>query len=254
MPTTASQWLDDNPENLDLLEEVVGEAGMSVRLITELPTWMKKRIVARLAETFEQDYWDDISTTTYGDAEMFLAKGLQEGWSIRRMATEMANSFMGDTQQYALRRSTLIARTESGNALNGARRDAVDGLAEILGPDIPMKVTWLSVLGPTTRATHAMLDGVPADEDGLWELGGERVPWPGHWSLPIGERANCQCSISTEFGMMDPEAQQLIQDYNDRLSEYEEAAGEVWVKGGPGSGSLEEHSDITKGLKQENKQ
>jgi len=39
--------------------------------------------------------------------------------------------------------------------------------------------------------------------------------------------------------MMDPEAQQLIQDYNDRLTEYEAAAGEVWVKGGPGSGSWE---------------
>lgn len=54
-----------------------------------------------------------------------------------------------------------------------------------------MKLTWLSVLGTTTRATHAMLDGVPADEDGLWELGGVRVPWPGHWSLEAGERCNC---------------------------------------------------------------
>jgi hypothetical protein len=54
-----------------------------------------------------------------------------------------------------------------------------------------MKRAWLSVLGNTTRDTHAALDGVPEDSEGLWNLGGVDIPWPSHVSLPPDERINC---------------------------------------------------------------
>ena len=97
----------------------------------------------------------------------------------------------------------------------------MDQLAEELGPQVPIKATWLSVLADTTRDTHAMLDGVPADADGLWNLSGYMVPWPSHTSLPAGERINCMCTILEEFGLDDDQARQLIQEHTERVQEHE---------------------------------
>jgi len=530
--TTATEWLTEHPEDVAKLEEMLAGLGMPYQVFTELPVWMKKDIVKNLNQSFKQDYWAKISESTAGDAEMWLERGLQEGWSIRDMAQRMAYSFQEETGKYALRRSENIARTEclpgntvvdganvlaahrrfysgplvevitkagrkftgtpnhpmlttrgwvpigklteaddlichktgddqsstpgnvdvdnppitieqifdslstvgiverrtttnvdfhgdgmdgyvdifytngllsygretpldklvvdgvlaeayvskhclpmdsasnhtliptedsgffnssqlstrfdddsldtgwidvkqgcdvrtgftgtvpsddlifgqvlsvgpvscsehqsssvlectprnsgtftrsedgsflapdecgnfdaahtgqieidnllilrrieswsghvfnlttrdgyfiiadgvytgnSGNALNGARKGVMDQLQADLGDRVPMKAIWMSVLGNTTRDTHAALDGVPADKNGLWYLGGMMVPWPGHYSLPAGERCQCQCSIYTELGMLDAEALQLIQEYNDSGELYEES-------------------------------
>ncbi len=104
----------------------------------------------------------------------------------------------------------------SGNALNGARKVSMDELSEELGPEVPMRAEWLSVLGTTTRDDHADLDGVPEDEEGMWTLGGIRIPWPAHYSLPPGQRCNCQCTQVTAFGLGEEESLQLIQEHQER--------------------------------------
>jgi hypothetical protein len=214
MATTATEWLLENPDDIEALGEMLmGVEDLPIRLWTELPEWMKQQIAERLKETYEQPYWDNIYETTRGDAERVLNTGLQEGWSIRRMAEEMQESLGGD--YYAMVRAKNIARTESGNALNGARKFSMDRLQEDL-PELPMRPEWLSVLGTTTRADHANLDGVPADKDSTWSLEGKKIPWPGHFSLSAGQRCNCQCSIIMGFGVTDTEAQQIIQDYYSR--------------------------------------
>jgi carbonic anhydrase/acetyltransferase-like protein (isoleucine patch superfamily) len=217
--TTATEWLNDNPDSLAKLTSMLGDAGMPATVFTELPESLQRSIMDNLRESFSQDYWDSIATTTGGDAATILERGLQEGQSIRAMAEQLKESLGGD--DYARTRAFNIARTESGNALNGARRATMDQLAADLGPQVPMKPTWLSVLGNTTRNEHANRDGVPADRDGLWDLAGYRIPWPGHFSLPAGQRCNCQCSIFTEFGMQDAEAMELIGQYYDRVIEEE---------------------------------
>lgn len=110
-----------------------------------------------------------------------------------------------------------VYTSNTGNALNGARASAMDRLAQEV-PGLQMRRTWLSVLGETTRDDHANLDGVPADTDGLWYLGGMRIPWPAHYNLPPSQRCNCQCSILSGFGVSDTTAEQLINEYNERLA------------------------------------
>ena len=219
--STASEWLAD--QDADLLEDLPQFAPGSIpfRLATELPTPIRQRVIGNLRESFKQDYWKNISETTAGDAERILEQGLTEGWSTRQMATELRERLGGD--DYARTRSYNIARTESGNALNGARKSTMDQLSEDL-PKLKLRPSWLSVLGTTTRDTHAALDGVPADEDGLWDLAGYMVPWPGHVSLPPEERCGCQCSVTTDFGMGSDEAGELISDYYQRQEEMEEEA------------------------------
>jgi hypothetical protein len=199
--STASEWVDD--EGIDLAEvEGIGIA-------TEMPSWMRDAIEIQLRETFEQDYWQNILTTTGSDIEGFLRDGLQEGLSIKDLARIINRAF---PTAYSMGRATLIARTESGNALNGARALAVDKLREELGDaGATIRKSWLSVLGNTTRDSHAALDGVPADEEGMWNLDGVRIPWPSHFSLPAKNRVNCQCTITTEFGLTDEDAARLIQ-------------------------------------------
>jgi len=217
--TTASQWLRDHPEDLDILNSLLASSGVAnVGIMTEIPEWMIKQVAKGLVESFNQPYWESISQTTGGDAERVLQQGMKEGWSIRKMASEMKESLGGT--QYARRRAERIARTESADALNRARKESVNKLKEELGEaGKTVAQVWLSVLGNTTRATHADLDGVPEDEDGMWNLVGIRIPWPGHFSLPPEERCNCYCTMVTEFGMSDEERNQLIDEYRARIGE-----------------------------------
>ena len=197
MPTTATEWLADNPGDVAALDELMlGLADdVPIGIWTEMPQWMREEIAKELTVSFNQPYWEDIAKTTMGDAEKYLRQGLEEGWSIRRIASSMMESFMdpddpNGTGQYAKMRSLRIARTESGRALNGARRLSMDRLMEDMGDAVPMRPEWLSVLGTTTRDSHASLDGVPADKDGMWMLAGYRIPYPSHYTLPASESIN----------------------------------------------------------------
>ncbi len=213
--STASEWLQD--ENIDL-GDVEG-----LGIATEMPQWMKDAIEIQLRETFEQDYWKNILETTGTDIEEYLRDGLQEGLSIRELARNINRAF---PSAYSMRRAVLIARTESGNALNSARALAVDHLKEELGEaGTTIRKEWLSVLGNTTRDSHAALDGVPADENGLWNLDGVRVPWPSHWSLPAKNRVNCQCTITTGFGIDEEEFDERIGEQRNLFDVLENDAG-----------------------------
>ena len=119
--TTASEWLENTGDELP--------PGIS----TELPPWMIDAIEAQLQITFQQPYWQDILATTGSNVEGYLARGLTEGLSISQMAAEMTRAF---PLAYSRKRATMIARTETGNALNGARRLSMDALQEELGEQV----------------------------------------------------------------------------------------------------------------------
>ncbi len=143
--------------------------------------------------------------------------------SIRRIESWSGHVFNLTTRDGYFSIAEGLYTGNSGHALNSARKASLDGLLQDLPPEASdfIRPSWLSVLGNTTRDTHAALDGVPADDNGLWNLAGTLVPWPGHISLPAGERINCMCSISTEFGLGKDEARQMIQDYEQRTAEGE---------------------------------
>lgn len=203
---------------------------VNIGILTEYPQWMRDKIKEMLEESFSQDYWAQVNLTTKADIDNFLVKGLQEGWSLNELAYEIAPQLL-EEGKYAFKRAQLIARTESTNALNGAKVAAIDAIME--DPRIIMKKVWFSALKDTTRATHANLDGVPADKDGRWLLSGYRARWPGDINLPAEERCNCFCSVISEFGMTDDQAEQLLVDY------YGRSERSTWsvLKGGAGSGN-----------------
>ncbi len=183
--STASEWLASHGE------------GPPPGVGTEFPDWMKDAIGEQLEETFEQNYWLEIHKTTRNDIARFLDTGIKEGLSIRDMARQITTALGlepgGDPDlDYARIRAMRIARTESKNALSGARDISINALKEEMGEAGRfVSKSWLSVLGATTRDAHAGLDGVLADENGLFNLNGVFIPWPAHVSLPPGDRINC---------------------------------------------------------------
>ncbi len=202
--TTASEWLENEGEEL--------APGLSA----DMPQWMENAIEIQLRETFEQPFWDRILETTGADMEEYLRVGLTEGWSIEEIARRMSNRF---PSAYSRARARNVARTESGNALNGARKASLSALKEEMDGVVPMQILWLSVLGNTTREDHAANHNLPANAEGLFNLAGFMIPWPSHWSLPPDQRCNCLCSINTEFGMDDDQAQELIEQHAEALGQ-----------------------------------
>lgn len=214
-----SDWIGNDTTDTSFDEIVFnfGDATISMGFLRDYPEWMKKEIQSQLRETFEQDYWKDINEQTLKDIEKKIFEGVLEGQSIASISSTLSAYFVDDGA-YSLQRARLISRTEIGHVLNAARSMSMDALIQAAGPDIPMKKQWRSVLSLTTRDTHANLDGVPADQNNRWLLGGVYCRWPGDTLLPAKERCNCQCTIVMTFGLSEEDIIRLIESYSERLS------------------------------------
>lgn len=243
--TTASEWLAQEGLSLGDVDFNVAGRTVSMGVAIELPLQMKMFIKEHLIDTFAQDYWQNINQTTKGDIRAFLARGIRDGQSIETIAKNIIPQ-LHEQGIYARRRARNIARTESGHALNGARVGSIDSLFEDLAGQVSMQKVWLSVLGNTTRDTHAVLDGVPANKEGFWTLAGIDIRWPADIHLPPSERCNCQCTVVVEFGMTDSEAEELIGEYFDRIASFE---GDI--KHLPGQHSQSSHGHGKGGGKQD---
>lgn len=180
----ATEYLD----SLGMLGDLPG-------IITEMPQWMKDAVEVMMIDIIKMDFWDNITRTTLDDVERHVTLGIQEGESLRSIARNIHKAFPG---VYSKRRAILVARTESANALNGARRIATDEIKKEI-PELPLKAVWLSALSMNTRPTHAALHDVAEDENGMFNLGGTLVPWPGHPSLGPEDRCNCLCTTITDL-------------------------------------------------------
>lgn len=213
-----SDWIGDDTSDASLDEIVFnfGDATISMGFLREYPEWMKREIRSQLKETFEQDYWKEINEQTLKDVELKILEGVFEGKSIADITSALSAYFVDDGE-YSLQRARLIARTEIGHVLNAARSMSMDALIQAAGPDVPMKKQWRSVLSITTRDTHANLDGVSANENNRWLLGGVYCRWPGDIVLPAKERCNCQCTVVMAFGLSEEDATRLIESYSERL-------------------------------------
>lgn len=161
----------------------------------EPPEWFVEAAKVELRQTFAQDYWQRINVTTRQDIARTLANALEYGASMTEVAADIMAAH-GD--EYTHARAMNVARTETGGAQNAGHRVALEHLEDEVGFLIGKQ--WLSVLGSTTRDTHAALDGETVEgAAGEFDVGGTMAPEPGHWRLPVEQRANCQCTIISDI-------------------------------------------------------
>jgi hypothetical protein len=164
------------------LEELLGQM--------ELPDWLFEAAMEQLTTSFSQDYWLKIPRTTRDDVQATLETAIEEGLSIRKIRDAILEKH-GDF--YTKARATAVARTETTSSLSAGHQSGISQLAAETGLDI--RAEWLSVLGPTTRPSHAALHGVLADDNGMFDMEGILIPWPAHHDLPPDLRVNCQCVL-----------------------------------------------------------
>jgi uncharacterized protein with gpF-like domain len=187
--STATDYLADL--GIDLYDEGIA---------TEMPDELIDSIEATLADSFKREYWDNVNGTTAHQIEGVLKRGSTEGLSIRDMAHEIEQQ----GEMYSRQRAIVIARTESSRSLNSGRLEGLEHLESETG--IEFGKTWLSVLGSTTRPTHAALDDVTVRRGEPFYLGGHPCQFPGDADLPPEESINCQCTIISAAGDLEDEA------------------------------------------------
>ena len=147
-----------------------------------------------LNDTFAEPYWQAINDTTRDKIDDVLRVGTTEGASIRTMAAEIEK--LGG--QYSTQPRHEHSPHRSSGAMNSGHELAMRQLEQELG--LPVGKEWYSVLGDTTRESHAELDGRVVPVKDSFVLAGVPVPYPAHRSLPPSERCNCQCGITSAVG------------------------------------------------------
>ncbi len=116
-----------------------------------------------------------------------ITRGLIRGDSYRDMARELRGTMESNLNRNALR----IVRTEAHKVQSIAQQDSYD-YAESLG--IKGKKVWVASLDSRTRDDHAMMDGVEADEDGIFTFpDGVTTEGPGLSGEPHQD-INCRCT------------------------------------------------------------
>jgi hypothetical protein len=130
---------------------------------------------SKLAET--------VTETTYTQIKAAIEAGHAAGMTTADIGTLINETvFAGQAPQ----RAATIARTESAGALNqGEYLTAQDA-------GVMRSKEWLSMLLPTTRETHADLDGTRIDIDQAFDNG---LQYPGDPSGEPGEIINCLCTL-----------------------------------------------------------
>ena len=133
-----------------------------------------------------------INQTTIDAIQKFINEGIEEGWSIDKIADEIAS---GTVSNIDAARARTIARTETIGASNagsieGAKSMGIDGL----------KKYWIVALDGRERDTHRdvsiLTSETPIPIDDYFTVGGSSLQYPGDPSGGAEEVINCRCAIA----------------------------------------------------------
>ena len=141
----------------------------------------------------------DMNDTTKKRLRKVLAEAIEEGDGLAERKKKLiaaADGFFADEKKW---RAELIARTESCSTMNA-------GAMTLYQTEGITQKEWISVQDDRTRDSHWMMDGVvipieekfevpeTAETEGAW------MEYPGDPSAPVGQVANCRCTISPYVG------------------------------------------------------
>lgn len=130
----------------------------------------------------------EVIPTTEEDIKQLLEEAVIQGWSVDDLAEKLQE--LVDT--YTATRSLTIARTALNTVVSGvtAKRYEIardDGLIE--------KMEWLAELDDKTRPAHSEADGQKVRVGGYFNVGGEKMKYPGDPSASPSNIVNCRCTI-----------------------------------------------------------
>ena len=127
----------------------------------------------------------NIADTTRNQVIAAVARGFEEGLG----QAGVAGFVMDLVPQFSRQRASVIARTET----HGAANYGALGAAKETGLDL--RKIWIAAEDERTREAHAEADGQTVDIDGMFDIGGAALAYPGDPSGPADQVINCRCTI-----------------------------------------------------------
>ena len=132
-----------------------------------------------------------IDDTTANAIKTYLTAGLNEGWSVQKMAKAMLSDQIPNLNRS---RALKIARTEvtaasNAGSLQGAKSAGVPNL----------KKKWIVAIDDRARQAHidawfeTNINPIPVDD--FFNVGGNPMMYPGDPSAPAAQIVNCRCAI-----------------------------------------------------------
>lgn len=116
-----------------------------------------------------------------------LTHGIMQGESIPKIAKRVRSVI-----EKTLSDSVRIARTETTRVQNNARQDAItDGEKK----GLIIEKYWVNPNDSRSRPAHAQANGTKANAEGLFEVGGEMLRFPGDINGSPENIINCRCTI-----------------------------------------------------------
>lgn len=169
-----------------------------------------------------------IDRTTRTDIRLTLAEGVTEGEGIDKIADRIDKLYLKKIIPY---RSEVIARTEVISASNlGSRAGAKQ-------TGLPLNKEWIATRDGRTRDDHAAADGEIRDLDAPYDVGGEKLIFPGDTSLGASASNVIQCRCTEGYIRKDmpvpPRAPQpwqptLLDKYPSRKDAIKNEEAAIW--------------------------
>lgn len=174
---------------------------------SDLSPTVQAALQAETDTILHQNFSPNINATTRQALAETMAEGVAAGESEYGLIVRIGDSptVPGVTDgvlgsQSNTVRASLIARTETTGILSAGSWQQQE---ELMQQGLIRARRWSVTRDQYTRQSHLANDGVtapgPESPDGLFQVGSQRVPYPGHHSLEPGERCNCRCSVIASF-------------------------------------------------------
>lgn len=125
-----------------------------------------------------------------------VTAGILQGESIKHLADRLQTNIPNMNRDSAIR----AARTAVTGAQNAGRQDSYDAAVK-MGIDLSKR--WVATLGGRTRHNHAVADGQVVPEDEPFEVGGEKLMYPGDPSGSPWNVYNCRCTVIAQVKGVD---------------------------------------------------
>lgn len=157
------------------------------RLIMEEPDLMPNYPAARaLRRGIDLEYGRKQITAS-------ITSGILQGKNLRKIAKDLCDRLENMSADSAIR----TARTAITAAENGGRADTFKRAADM---GIKVKLRWLATLDSRTRPEHGHADGQVRNVGEPFDVGGEKLMFPGDKSLGASawNLYNCRCSLIDE--------------------------------------------------------
>ena len=151
-------------------------------------------------DTYGLNLAKDIDDTTKKKLRKALSEAIEEGEDLRKRVERLVAVSDENYKKNKKWRAELIARTESCTTMNA-------GALELYKSEGIQYKEWISVQDDRTRDAHLLMDGVVIPITDKFEVPatsqseGAFMEYAGDPTAPVGQVANCRCTISA-FVMM----------------------------------------------------